>query len=147
MSDSPFAFIFCATVTSPKFSRFWRYSSKPWSRRRSGTWYVDETLWTPTTCLGVTWQNIDTFSMVAVRRGCSHRQAILEIISFSSHQELRVAHQVGQKTETSQIPHTSLSRLCLLLASDHGYERHVDQREVVVSDSELKLAHRFDERS
>lgn len=49
-------------------------------------------------------------------------------------------NHVWYKTETSEILDGSLSRLCLLLASDDRYETDVDKSKVVLTDSELKLS-------
>lgn len=59
----------------------------------------------------------------------------------------RKAYQVGQETETSQIPDTGLCRFRLLLSSNDGDEGNVDQSEVLGTDSELELSHRLDEGS
>lgn len=57
------------------------------------------------------------------------------------------AHQVRQQTQSAERVNSRLSGLRLLLAVDVGDKGDVDEREVVVSDAELKLAHSFDEGS
>lgn len=54
-------------------------------------------------------------------------------------------HQVRQKTCATEILDTSLSRLGLLLATNNGDQRDVDERKVVVSDSPLELTQSLDE--
>lgn len=54
--------------------------------------------------------------------------------------------QVGEETKAAECMDGRLSRLGFLLAVHVGDERHVDEREVFVSDTELELAHSFDER-
>lgn len=54
--------------------------------------------------------------------------------------------QVGEKTQTSEIPDTGLSRFRLLFTTDDGNEGHVNESKVFVADSELELAHGLNER-
>jgi hypothetical protein len=93
---------------------------------------------------------METLSMVDVKSGCSHRQAIWRCTDYqlsSIPKCCRIStHQVWQQTQTPQIPHTSLSRLGLLLSTNNDDQTDVDQGEVLVADPELELSHRFDER-
>lgn len=56
-------------------------------------------------------------------------------------------HDIRQQAQTPQIPHTRLSRFRLLFTSDDRNQTNVNQRKVLVTDSELELSHGFDERS
>jgi hypothetical protein len=82
--------------------------------------------------------------MVAVNSGSSHRHAIWSSACAQAH--CQEADQIGQETETSKIPDTSLGRFCLLLSTNDGDEGNVDQSEVLGTDSELELSHSLNER-
>ncbi len=57
-----------------------------------------------------------------------------------------MTHQIRQQTQTPQIPHPRLSWFGLLFPSDNRDQTDVNESEVLMSNSELKLPHRFDER-
>jgi hypothetical protein len=54
-----------------------------------------------------------------------------------------LTYQIRQETQTTQIPHTCLSRLCLLFSTNDGDERDVDEGKVFVADAELELTQRL----
>lgn len=60
--------------------------------------------------------------------------------------EMWKTHEIGEKTQTPQVPNGSLRRLRLLLASNDRDERNVKDGKVLVADAELELAHGLDER-
>lgn len=80
--------------------------------------------------------------MVAVRRGCSHRQAICNVSGGCMKAR---AYQIWEKTQSSQISDTGLSGLGLLFSTNDRDEGDVNQGKVLVTDSELELAHGLDE--
>lgn len=87
--------------------------------------------------------------MVAGRSSCSHRQAICNVdyqLGLSGCQKHPATHDIGQQTQSSQVPHTGLGRLGLLFTSDHGDQTDVDERKVFNAHSELKLPHGFNKR-
>lgn len=73
-SDTPPSAISLVTLTLSRFNRFVRYSTIPWDRKSNGTWYTEETSWTPKTCSAATWQNIDILLFVSGRRGWGTRR-------------------------------------------------------------------------
>ena len=67
-----------------------------------------------------------------------------KISLYISQRYLWVTDNVGEETEPSQLVHGSLRRFCLLFAVYVRDHRDMDQREVLVTYSELELSHSFD---
>lgn len=60
---------------------------------------------------------------------------------------MSTTYEIRKQTQTSQITDTGLCRLCLLLSSNHGNERDVNDSKILVADTELELSQSLDERS
>ena len=57
-----------------------------------------------------------------------------------------MAYEVRGEAEATKVANRGLGRLGLELSVDGGDERDMDEGEVVMSDAELELAHRLNER-
>lgn len=58
-----------------------------------------------------------------------------------------MTYEIGDETQSTEVTGTGLSGLRLLLTTDDGDKRNVDEGEVLVAHAELELAHGLDERS